>query len=331
MCAGTTYDAAGSFLMPAAAVTLFSLWTANPPPPPTYTVSFNAEGGLPVPAVQTGIVSGGHASAPTAPSKSGFTFTGWNTHSDGSGTNWIFTSDAVTSNLFLYAQYTANGGSGGGSPPPGTTPPGTAPSAPVLVSAAAGDGQVTVSWSAPPSDGGASITSYTVIASSGGATCSVSAPLPSPLQCTVTGLTNGTPYTFTVTATNSIGTGAASEVSNVATPHAARHCATTTSQQCLRPVIMAVSPSHGPTHGGQKVTISGRNFAVGDTVKIGTGRGRRTAVVIAKDTIRSATTITAAMPAHRHGRFNIWVFTPSGIYSRRVSVDHYVYRRARRK
>ncbi len=72
-----------------------------------------------------------------------------------------------------------------------------------------------MSWNAPVFDGGAAITGYTVTSSPGGFTCTKAAP---PLTCTVTGLTNGTPYTFSVTATNSTGTGEASLPSNVVVP-----------------------------------------------------------------------------------------------------------------
>ncbi|MGV1909782.1 putative Ig domain-containing protein [Agrobacterium vitis] len=89
------------------------------------------------------------------------------------------------------------------------------PGAPTIGTASAGDSQATVSFTAPASDGGASITSYTVTASPGGATGTGSA---SPI--TVTGLTNGTAYTFTVTATNSAGTGTVSVASNSVTPSA---------------------------------------------------------------------------------------------------------------
>ena len=51
----------------------------------------------------------------------------------------------------------------------------------------------------PRHDGGAQITSYTVTASPGGATCSATAGATS---CVVAGLTNGTDYTFTVAASN---------------------------------------------------------------------------------------------------------------------------------
>ncbi len=87
--------------------------------------------------------------------------------------------------------------------------PSAAPSAPTGVSAVTGDGQVTVAWTAPASTGGSPITGYTVIASPDGQTCQTT----DALTCTVQGLTNGTAYTFTVTATNAIGESPASDAS----------------------------------------------------------------------------------------------------------------------
>ena len=91
--------------------------------------------------------------------------------------------------------------------------PAAVPGAPTGVSAVAGAGQATVSFTAPASDGGAPITSYTVTSAPGGltATCPSS-------PCVITGLTNGTAYTFTVQATNSTGSSAASAASSSVTP-----------------------------------------------------------------------------------------------------------------
>lgn len=96
------------------------------------------------------------------------------------------------------------------------SPPATVPGAPTGVSATAGDGQAVVTWTAPASNGGATITNYTVTASTG-QTCTVNGS-PAATTCTVTGLTNGTPVTFTVTATNSVNTGSASAASSGVTP-----------------------------------------------------------------------------------------------------------------
>jgi len=92
--------------------------------------------------------------------------------------------------------------------------PGTVPDAPTAVTGVAGDALVVVSWTAP-SDQGREISAYTVTASPGGATCS---PDPVDTTCTVTGLTNGVEYTFTVTATNAFGQGEPSAASAGVTP-----------------------------------------------------------------------------------------------------------------
>ncbi len=92
----------------------------------------------------------------------------------------------------------------------------TVPGAPTIGTATAGNAQATVSFTPPMNNGGSAITSYTVTSSPGGITRTGTA---SPI--TVTGLTNGTSYTFTVTATNSVGTGPASAPSNSVTPSAA--------------------------------------------------------------------------------------------------------------
>ncbi|MFM8154501.1 MAG: RCC1 domain-containing protein, partial [Actinomycetes bacterium] len=80
------------------------------------------------------------------------------------------------------------------------------PDAPISVSGASGVGQVAVTWSAPVFTGWTAITGYTVTSNPAGGSCSTTGAL----TCTVTGLTNGTAYTFTVTATNSAGSSVAS-------------------------------------------------------------------------------------------------------------------------
>ena len=91
----------------------------------------------------------------------------------------------------------------------------TIPDAPTIGTAVAADAQATVSFTAPSSDGGSVITSYTATSSPGGITGTLSQAGSGSI--TVTGLTNGTAYTFTVTATNAIGTSLASAPSGSVT------------------------------------------------------------------------------------------------------------------
>ena len=100
-------------------------------------------------------------------------------------------------------------------------PAATVPSAPTNVVAVGGDVSATVTWTAPSNQGGSNISGYTVTSldstasTRGGQTCTWTT---GPLTCTLVGLTNGDSYTFSVTATNSLGTGIASDASNAVVP-----------------------------------------------------------------------------------------------------------------
>ena len=91
----------------------------------------------------------------------------------------------------------------------------TVPGAPIIGSVTAGDGSAVVNFTAPADDGGAMISSYTATSSPGSRSASCSAS-----PCTVTGLTNGQSYRFSVTATNEAGEGPSSNLSSAVTPQA---------------------------------------------------------------------------------------------------------------
>jgi PKD repeat protein len=90
---------------------------------------------------------------------------------------------------------------------------GTVPGAPAALTATPGNGQVSLAWSAPASNGGVNITSYRVYrgTSSGGETLLTTGGcgnLGAVLSCTDTGLTNGQAYFYKVSAVNALGEGA---------------------------------------------------------------------------------------------------------------------------
>ncbi|MCC5954285.1 MAG: S-layer homology domain-containing protein [Acidimicrobiia bacterium] len=84
------------------------------------------------------------------------------------------------------------------------------PDPPTAVTVDAGATTLDIGWTPPASDGGTPITSYTATATPGNHTCTTTPP---DTTCTIDGLTNGTTYTVTVTATTTVGT---SEPSNPA-------------------------------------------------------------------------------------------------------------------
>ena len=95
----------------------------------------------------------------------------------------------------------------------------TAPGAPTNVAATSGDGQATVTWTAPASNGGSAISSYTVTPYVGTSAQTPTSVSGSTTSLTTTAISNGTTYTFQVFATNAIGSGAAA-TSNAVTPAA---------------------------------------------------------------------------------------------------------------
>lgn len=87
-----------------------------------------------------------------------------------------------------------------------------APNAPVIGTAVKGNGSASVPFTESTDAGGSAITGHTATASPGGATGTGSSPI------TVSGLTNGTSYTFTVHSTNAVGDSVESSASNAVVP-----------------------------------------------------------------------------------------------------------------
>jgi hypothetical protein len=85
----------------------------------------------------------------------------------------------------------------------------TAPSAPGNVSGVAGDRSVSLTWTAPTSNGGSTITDYVIQYSSNNGTSwvTLSDGVSTVRSAVIAGLTNGTSYIFRVAASNSVGVG----------------------------------------------------------------------------------------------------------------------------
>jgi len=122
---------------------------------------------------------------------------------------------------FIVSATNAQGTSAFSAPSNSVTPLAiTVPGAPTGAAAVAADSQATVAWTAPVSNGNATITSYTVTARVNGLPSGNTATTPNgtTLSAVLTGLTNGTTYTFTVHANNIKGAGPESAPSNPVTP-----------------------------------------------------------------------------------------------------------------
>jgi uncharacterized protein YhjY with autotransporter beta-barrel domain len=240
--------------------------------------------------------TGGGSSVPASGASSPITVTGLT-----NGTAYTFTVAAIN----------AVGTGPASSASTAVTPmaPATVPGAPTGVSAAAGNAQAAITFNAPASNGGAAITQYTVTATGGGSPVTVTGT-GSPI--TVTGLANGTAYTFTVAATNSVGTGPASAASAAVTPTAvtvptvAAKSVTTAfntvahidlsgsiAGAAITAVTVAVAPAHGTASvAGEIVTYTPSSSFVG-----GADSFTYTATNSAGTSTPATVSITVGMPA----------------------------------
>lgn len=101
---------------------------------------------------------------------------------------------------------------------PAAATPSAPPTQPRNVTAVPSDASLTATWAAPELDGGATVTGYQVTATAAGAAPVTVAVPGTATTADITGLTNGTAYRVTVTATNSAGPSAPSLPSQPATP-----------------------------------------------------------------------------------------------------------------
>ncbi|TNM63221.1 hypothetical protein FHN55_15345 [Streptomyces sp. NP160] len=191
------------------------------------------------------------------------------------------------------------------------------PGVPTAVAATAGNASANLTWTAPADNGGAAITGYTVTSTPGSLTCTSTTT-----ACTVSGLTNGTAYTFRVKATNSAGTSnfsvASASVSPVAPPPSAGPSLLAQQITTTAPATLALTSRtaalNAVASGAGKLTYSTSSAGVCtvdasgvvSAVKAGTCTITITAAAAATHsaatknvdiTITAEQTVTAALPA----------------------------------
>jgi hypothetical protein len=251
------------------------------------------DGGSPILGYTVTATPGGRTCSTNAPDQLTCTITGL-----ANGVNHTFTvtaRNAVGDSPPTPPPPPGGGGTGPGTPV-GSGTPGTPPGPVTGVDPNPDpeDGtRVTLRWLAAASD--LPIIGYRATAEPGGQHCTTDGAL----SCTITGLTAGVHYSFTVVAINAIGTSDPSEPVSVP------------------PVVTAITPARGPSVGGTHVTITGTMLA-GTTAVV---FGDRPAVSF---TIINDTTVTAVAPAHAPGLVDVRVSTDAGT-SAVVEVDRFTY------
>ena len=152
-------------------------------------------------------------------------------------------------------------------------PSATTANAPTALVATAGDGQVSIAFTAPSTDGGAAITDYEYQLDGGAWTSSVKTSSP----VVITGLTNGTSYNIKLRAVNSAGNGAESAAVSVlpglptsAFDEAEAEIKAIVTQDATRSLTSTLSSNQRMTRGARSRFIDSRNQGDGDGAGLAT-------------------------------------------------------------
>ena len=144
----------------------------------------------------------------------------WNNFSDGTSRSTTATVTGLADNTtYIFRVAAVNYiGTGPWSTASGSVTTNALPGSPTGVSGTPGNEEITLSWTAPSSDGGDSITGYRVEYTPSGGSASFVNTGSSLALYTVSGLSNGTSYTFRVAAITAVGTGPYSSASSSLSP-----------------------------------------------------------------------------------------------------------------
>lgn len=136
----------------------------------------------------------------------------------GTGTSQTFTGLVNGTTYTFQVAAVTNKGTGPASSPTNAVTPATVPGPPGIGAATRGNGDASLWWTAPASDGGVPITGYTVTPYIGAVAQPVRTFLSTATTQVISGLTNDTTYSFRVAAVNAVGTGTQSAASNTVVP-----------------------------------------------------------------------------------------------------------------
>ncbi len=179
--------------------------------------------------------------------------------------------------------------------------PSVDPGAVTAVTAVAGEGSASLSWT-PGSTGQSAITNYTIWYSSGGSYVQFPRAASTATTATVTGLTNGTTYTFEVDAVNAQGTGPASSPSNPVIPLGPTIISAALSGGEVGVAYSATPTATGGTNpytwsvtGGSLPAGLTLNSATGAVIGTPTASGPSTFVLVATDASNGSATQAESM------------------------------------
>ena len=218
----------------------------------------------------------------TAPTRNGATISNYQYQLDGG--SWIAFNPAQTSSPVVITGLTngtnysiklsaVNSAGVGGESAPVTSTPAATSAAPTGLVTTPGDGQVSVAFTAPTSNGGAAITDYEYQLNGGSwvSASTTSSPV------VITGLTNGTSYSIKLRAVNSAGNGAESAAVSVllgspasAFEEAEEEIKAIITQDATRSLTSTLSSNQRMTRGARSRFIESRGQGEGDGAGLAT-------------------------------------------------------------